>query len=98
MASTRGIDLVDGPARTSAQMEADLRELIATVQNPHLRRLLAAVFGEGSPTWRGYRDAPAAKRYHQAYPPRPARALPDRRAGGQRDLGDRSPASTATSR
>ena len=49
-------------------MEADLRELIATVQNPHLRQLLGAIFGEGSPTWARYRRAPAAKRYHQAYP------------------------------
>src|SRR5438270_13322952 len=31
-------ELVDGPARTAAQMESDLRELIATIQNPHLRR------------------------------------------------------------
>jgi 3'-5' exoribonuclease len=37
------------------------------VQNPHLRRLLAAVFGESSRTWAIYRNAPAAKRYHQAY-------------------------------
>src|SRR3989440_7884328 len=48
-------------------MEMDLRELLATVQNPHLRRLLGASFGEGSATWSSYRDAPAAKRYHQAY-------------------------------
>ncbi len=60
-------DLLDGPARDADQMEADLRELIATVQNPHLRRLLGIVFGENSPTWTRYRDAPAAKRYHQAY-------------------------------
>ena len=59
---------MDGPARTLPQMEADLRELIATIQNPHLRRLLTAIFGEGSATWSRYRDAPAAKRYHQAYP------------------------------
>lgn len=59
--------LTDGPARSAAQMESDLRELIATVQNPHLQRLLALVFGESSPTWSRYRDAPAAKRYHQAY-------------------------------
>jgi 3'-5' exoribonuclease len=57
-----------GPSSTVAQMEADLRELVATVQNPHLRQLLAAIFGECSPTWRRYRRAPAAKRYHQAYP------------------------------
>jgi 3'-5' exoribonuclease len=59
--------LHDGPARTAEQMEVDLRELLATIQNPHLRRLLAMVFGETSPTWPHYRDAPAAKRYHQAY-------------------------------
>src|SRR3974390_396373 len=49
------------------QMETDLRELIATVQSPHLRRLLACIFAEGSGTWASYRSAPAAKRYHQAY-------------------------------
>ena len=51
-----------------AQMEADLRGLLATVQNVHLRCLLGAVFGEGSATWARFRDAPAAKHYHQAYP------------------------------
>jgi 3'-5' exoribonuclease len=60
-------DLLDGPVRSPDQMENDLRQLLATVQNPHLRRLLGTIFGEGSPTWACYRDAPAAKRYHQAY-------------------------------
>ena len=59
--------LYDGPPRSAEQMEADLRELLATVRNPHLARLLEAVFGTGSPTWRLYREAPAAKYYHQAY-------------------------------
>jgi 3'-5' exoribonuclease len=48
-------------------MESDLRELIATVQNRQLRRLLSVVFAERSPIWASYREAPAAKRYHQAY-------------------------------
>jgi 3'-5' exoribonuclease len=48
-------------------MEADLRGLIATIQNPHLRRLLGSVFAEGSSTWTAFREAPAAKHYHQAY-------------------------------
>jgi 3'-5' exoribonuclease len=48
-------------------MESDLRELIGTVQNRHLRRLLSVVFAERSPIWASYREAPAAKRYHQAY-------------------------------
>ena len=60
-------DLVDGPPRDAEHMEADLRELLATVQNEHLRQLLSVVFGERSPIWASYRDAPAAKRYHQAY-------------------------------
>ncbi len=60
-------ELFDGPVRDAGQMEADLRELVATVQSPHLRRLLAVVFGESSAVWAQYRDAPAAKRYHQAY-------------------------------
>jgi 3'-5' exoribonuclease len=60
-------ELVDGPPRSPDQMETDLRGLLATIQNPHLRRLLAMVFGEGSPVWAEYREAPAAKYYHQAY-------------------------------
>jgi len=60
-------DLLDGPHRSATGMEADLRELLATVQNPHLRALLDGVFGPTAPTWRPFRDAPAAKRYHQAY-------------------------------
>lgn len=59
--------LVDGPAHPVEQMESDMRELIATVQHPHLRRLLVAILGEGSPTWVRFREAPAAKHYHQAY-------------------------------
>ena len=59
--------LLDGPPRGAAQMESDLRDLVATVQNPHLRALLDAVLGPESATWPQFRDAPAAKRYHQAY-------------------------------
>jgi 3'-5' exoribonuclease len=60
-------DLLDGPARSPAQMEADLRELIATVRDPHLGSLLEQVFGKGSSLWARYELAPAAKYYHQAY-------------------------------
>ena len=60
-------DLLDGPARSVEQMEGDLRELLATIQEPHLRALLERVFGAGSELWEGYRRAPAAKHYHQAY-------------------------------
>jgi 3'-5' exoribonuclease len=60
-------DLLDGPPRTAEQMEQALRELIAQVQSPPLRELLDRVLGPDAPTWPAYRDAPAAKRYHQAY-------------------------------
>jgi 3'-5' exoribonuclease len=60
-------ELQDGPPREVGQMEADFRDLLTTVQDQHLRRLLDAVFGEGSETWALYRIAPAAKHYHQAY-------------------------------
>ena len=60
-------DLLDGPAMSADQMEADLRRLVATVQNLHLRRLLDVLFGESSEVWRRFRSAPAAKFYHQAY-------------------------------
>lgn len=60
-------DLLDGPARGVEQMEAEVRELLDTIQEPHLRILLERVFGEDSELWAGYRVAPAAKYYHQAY-------------------------------
>jgi 3'-5' exoribonuclease len=59
--------LLDGPPRPVAGMEAALRELIEQVRSPHLRALLDAVLGPEAPTWPLFRDAPAAKRYHQAY-------------------------------
>ncbi|HEX4466412.1 MAG TPA: HD domain-containing protein [Solirubrobacteraceae bacterium] len=60
-------DLQDGPPRSAEQMEADLRELLATIQNRHLRSLLDRVLGEDSEIWAVYREAPAAKYFHQAY-------------------------------
>ena len=60
-------ELVDGPLRPAALLEADLRELMATIQRPPLRRLLDAILGEDTASWIRFRDAPAAKHYHQAY-------------------------------
>jgi 3'-5' exoribonuclease len=60
-------NLTDGPPRAAATMESDLRALVATVQDPHLRALLDRVLGEHTETWARYRSAPAAKHYHQAY-------------------------------
>jgi len=60
-------ELLDGPPRSAAGMEDDLRALVATVQSPHLRALLDRVFDADGEIWPLYREAPAAKRYHQAY-------------------------------
>ena len=60
-------DLVAGPPRSAPQMEADLREIVATIQHPHLRALLDRILGEHTESWQHYRSAPAAKHYHQAY-------------------------------
>jgi 3'-5' exoribonuclease len=60
-------DLAAEPDVSAEQLEGELRELLATVQNPQLRELLGLFFGENSETWKRFRDAPAAKTYHQAY-------------------------------
>ncbi|HEX6688430.1 MAG TPA: HD domain-containing protein [Solirubrobacterales bacterium] len=48
-------------------LEGKLRQLLETVQEPQLRDLLGRFFGERSKIWVRFRDAPAAKVYHQAY-------------------------------
>lgn len=60
-------DLIAGPSRDVDQLEREIRELLATIQQPHLRLLLERVFAERSETWARFRLAPAAKHYHQAY-------------------------------
>jgi 3'-5' exoribonuclease len=60
-------ELADGPEVPLERLEEGLRELISTVQNPLLRELLDRFFNESSPVWARFREAPAAKYYHQAY-------------------------------
>ncbi len=60
-------DLLEVAETPIDRLEGDLRELISTVQNPRLRKLLDLFLGEGSRIWPRFRDAPAAKHYHQAY-------------------------------
>ena len=60
--------LAEAPEVPLDRLESDLRELIATVQDPSLSQLLGNFFGEGTESWARFRDAPAAKHYHQAYP------------------------------
>jgi 3'-5' exoribonuclease len=49
------------------RLEGDMRDLVATIQSPQLQVLLDRLLGEGTATWERFREAPAAKYYHQAY-------------------------------
>jgi 3'-5' exoribonuclease len=60
-------ELAEGPELPPERLEADLRELLNTIQNPQLRALLDRFFGPDTAVWRRFRVAPAAKYYHQAY-------------------------------
>jgi 3'-5' exoribonuclease len=60
-------DLAEGPSVPVDRLEAQLRELLATIQNPQLAALLDRFFAPDSRVWKRFRDAPAAKYYHQAY-------------------------------
>ncbi len=60
-------DLHTGPSTPVEQMSADLDALIDTVQRPHLRELLRRLLGPATEVGRRWREAPAAKHYHQAY-------------------------------
>jgi 3'-5' exoribonuclease len=59
--------LAEAPARSIDLLEADLRALIDTVQARSLRELLDRFFGAETESWARFREAPAAKHYHQAY-------------------------------
>jgi 3'-5' exoribonuclease len=60
-------DLHEAPPIPLDELIARLRELIDTIQDPHLRILLDRLLSDDAPAWPRYRDAPAAKYYHQAY-------------------------------
>ena len=50
------------------ELEAAMRSLLdEAIADTHLRQLLDYFFGELPPSWHRFREAPAAKVYHQAY-------------------------------
>jgi 3'-5' exoribonuclease len=61
-------DLVEGSAIPVDRLETALRDLIDTVRQPQLRSLLDRFFAPDSRIWQRFREAPAAKYYHQAFP------------------------------
>jgi 3'-5' exoribonuclease len=60
-------DLVESSPVPIELLETDLRDLLATVQQPQLAALLDRFFGPETENWERFRVAPAAKFYHQAY-------------------------------
>ena len=60
-------ELAGGPSVPVEGLEAALRELLETIQNRQLRELLDTFFAADSRMWTRFREAPAAKYYHQAY-------------------------------
>ena len=60
-------DLLDGPPIPYERMVADLRALMKTMQDEHLRALLERLLGDDSEVGKRWLEAPAAKYYHQAY-------------------------------
>jgi 3'-5' exoribonuclease len=60
-------ELLDGPERPISELCDDLEALVASVEDPHLSRLLSALLDPVSATGQAYRQAPAAKYNHHAY-------------------------------
>ena len=60
-------DLLDGPPIPFDTMVADLRALVATIQDRDLRALLDRFLAEDCELWKRWCEWPAAKTYHQAY-------------------------------
>ena len=60
-------DLMESSPIPVDLLEADLRDLLETIRDPHLAALLDRFFGAGTENWERFRVAPAAKFYHQAY-------------------------------
>jgi 3'-5' exoribonuclease len=60
-------DLLETSPVPIERLEADLRALQETIQAPALRELLGRFLDPGTEIWERFRDAPAAKHYHQAY-------------------------------
>lgn len=65
---TRWEDLLDGPERTAAELEHDLDVLIGSIREPHLHDLLRRLLSGTTSTGRRFREIPAAKHHHHAYP------------------------------
>ncbi|EHN12133.1 CMP-binding factor [Patulibacter medicamentivorans] len=60
--------LLEGPSVPVAELEQRLAALIERTRDGWTRRLLDLVFARDGAFWRRFREAPAAKFFHEAYP------------------------------
>jgi 3'-5' exoribonuclease len=60
-------DLRGAGARGVDELERELRALVESCGDPHLRALLELAFDPAGKLWERFREAPAAKRFHEAY-------------------------------
>ena len=61
-------DLLEGPERPPERLEHDLELLMGSVADPRLAELLRRVLGARTESGRRFREVPAAKYHHHAYP------------------------------
>jgi 3'-5' exoribonuclease len=73
--------LLDGPPRPAAEMEADLRALVDSIDAPHLRALLDRILGARGAGVGAVPDRARGQAVPPGLRPRPARALPHRGPG-----------------
>ena len=59
-------DFYPASPRNIREMADELQDLVQTVSNPFLKKLLKHFFKKGDP-WQNYQEAPAAKGIHHAY-------------------------------
>ncbi len=78
-------DLLDGPTRGVKQMEAGGARAAGHDPGAAPADPAWSVFGEDSELWAGYRVRAGRQVLPPGIPPRPARALPGCRPGGERD-------------
>ena len=60
--------LLDGPERSKAELEHDLEVLVGSIADVPLAELLRRLLAPDTATGRRYREIPAAKYHHHAYP------------------------------
>lgn len=59
--------LLELPEQSAGELERQLREIEASITNPHLKELLERIFRPDGDSWKLFKRAPAAKQNHQAY-------------------------------